>query len=175
MYLITYQSYLVLLCQRVKLVLMKFFLLSLIMMSKLLIPAAQTNLLSISICKVIEHFYVHYSNHIDIIDFDGTQGHLINEVIKNTQSSISVKLFKVNSPQKWTKPLQTQSILFFETFESLNNFNNFDLVRIDFLYPLRLLVYCVNLTAAKLSKLTTKLVIPPYYYFIILNQNNQKI
>ena len=54
-------------------------------------------------------------------------------------------------------------------------FNYQDLVKIEYIYPLRLLVYCVNLTLTDISRLETKLVIPPYYYFIVIDQIDNKI
>lgn len=95
--------------------------------------------------------------------------------MKNIQSSVTVKLQKTNGPQKWTKILQKQSILLFKDFESLNYFNFLDLVRVEYLYPLRLLIYCINLTIADILSLETKLISPPYYYFIIFDKIDGKI
>ena len=115
---------------------MKLFLIILALQSQLLASASITTFLSHSICKVIEHFYIKFTNNIDIIDFDGTQGELITEVVQNIQDSITVQLFKVENQYKWTQKLQRQSILFFKNFNSLKYFNGRDLVQIDYMYPL---------------------------------------
>ena len=58
--------------------------------SQLFALAHVTKFLSHSICKIIENFYISYSNNIDIIDFDGTQGELINDIVERIENSITV-------------------------------------------------------------------------------------
>ena len=129
--------------------------------------AANTTLISLSICDAIEKFYTKYSRNVDIIDYSGSQSELVGKIMENLNNSMTVTVHKRQSLRKWRSRLRSQSVLIFDNFQSLNDFNRADPIRINFINPVRLLVYCKNATKLEISKLKTNLVIPPYYYFIV--------
>ncbi|CAG9811245.1 unnamed protein product [Chironomus riparius] len=132
---------------------------------------ANTTLISQSICVAIEKFYSIYSRNVDIIDFNGSQSELIGEILQNLNNSMTVTVYKMNNSRK---VIESQTILLFDKFDSLNNFNMQDAIDIKFINPIRLLVYCVNSSELEISSLKTDLVTPPYYYFLIIG-NSSKI
>ncbi|KAL7013534.1 hypothetical protein ACKWTF_015450 [Chironomus riparius] len=132
---------------------------------------ANTTLISQSICDAIEKFYSIYSRNVDIIDFNGSQSELIGEILRNLNNSMTVTVYKMNNSRK---VIESQTILLFDKFDSLNNFNMQDAIDIKFINPIRLLVYCVNSSELEISSLKTDLVTPPYYYFLIIG-NSSKI
>lgn len=134
-----------------------------------------TSIISIAICEIIRNFYTKYSRNVDIIDFGGSQGELVEKIMKNLNNSMTVTLKKLHNSQVWTNRLKNQSILLFSNFEDFDNFNKKDLIELEYIYPIRFLVYCKNVEEFELSKLKTDLVIVPYYYFIIQDQINDKL
>lgn len=131
--------------------------------------------LSVAICEIIQNFYSKYSQSIDIIDFGGSQGELVDQIMKNLNNSMTVMVKKIKNLQNLTEKLQNQSILLFEKFSDLAKFNGKNLMEIKFINPIRFLVYCQNATDFDILSLRTDLVIPPYYYFIIINEHNKMI
>ena len=65
--------------------------------------------------------------------------------------------------------------MIFNYFSDLNEFNEKDLIDIKYINPIRILVYCQNITDLDLRDLRTNLKIPPFYYFLILNQNDKSL
>ena len=127
--------------------------------------------LSISICELIDNFYSKYSQNVDIIDFGGGQGELVDKIIENVNNSMTMTVQKIVNPKKWSKKLKNQSILLFNSFMDLMEFNEKDLMEMRFINPIRFLVYCQNASYLSISSLKTDLVIPPYYYFIIFDND----
>ncbi|CAG9811075.1 unnamed protein product [Chironomus riparius] len=139
-----------------------------------LTTSQDTTILSIAIGEIIEEFYSKYSKNVDIIDFRGLQGDLIGKIMKKSNNSLTLTLAKVNNPLKFTKKLESQSILLFNHILDLNLFNKKDLIRLRYINPIRFLVYCQNATKQMLTILKTNLVIPPHFYFIIFDNSDQK-
>ena len=140
-------------------------------------PAKSQNIstLSISICEIIEQFYTKYSRNVDIIDFGGAQGELVTKIMENLNNSMTVTVQKTRNPQMWTKRLQNQSILLFENFLDLLNFNTNVLMEMQYTNPIRILVYCYDATEFILSKLKTDLLLASYFYFIIFDEYDTKL
>lgn len=95
-----------------------------------------SSVLSITICEIIRNFYTKYSRNVDIIDFGGSHSELISKIMENLNNSMTLTLNKSKEPQKWTIKLKDQSILLFNNFKDFDNFNNKDLIEIEFLNPI---------------------------------------
>lgn len=135
--------------------------------STALIPA-----LTSAMVEILENFYSKYSRNLTIIDFGG-QKDLVNSIAMNLNYSVPISL--MTGDENWTKDIINQAVLLFDNFKDLNRFNKKDLFHLDFLNPIRLLVYCENCRAKDLSRLDTVLVIPPYYYFVVVHKARKKI
>jgi hypothetical protein len=133
------------------------------------------SLISISICKIIDDFYTKYSRNVDIIDFGGFQGELVDKIMENLNDSMTVTIKRSKDPQNWYQKLQNQSILLFSDFQDLVDFNLKDLMDMQFINPIRFTIYCQNATRFNISELKTDLVIPPYYYFIIYAPDDKQL
>ena len=154
----------------------KFYFLTIsILLHTKLVNTQNISALSISICEIIEQFYTKYSRNVDIIDFGGSQGELVTKIMENLNNSMTVTVQQMRNTQKWTKKLKDQSILLFHFFRDLQDFNIKDLMEMQYISPIRFLVYCQNVTEWMLSRLKTNLVIPPYYYFILFDKNDKKL
>lgn len=87
-----------------------------IVMSATIAFAVNLNELSYSIYETIENFYSKYSRFVDVIDIDGTNGEIANEIMKRLNNSISVTF---RSTLKWVPRVENQAILLFGSFYSL--------------------------------------------------------
>ncbi|KAL7011710.1 hypothetical protein ACKWTF_014395 [Chironomus riparius] len=117
------------------------------------------SVVGISICQIIEEFYTKYSKNIEIIDFGGFQGQLIEKIMENLNNSITVTSHKVDEPSMWIHKLSMQSILLFYDFQDLFDFNLKDLVQMQFNNPIRFTIYCQNASEFYYSRLKTDFVI----------------
>ena len=140
-----------------------------------LINSQNVSLISTSICEIIEQFYTKYSRNIEIIDFSRSQGQLVTEITQNLNNLISVTVQKADDLQNWDETVTKQSILLFENFWDLNTYNEKDLFKVENLRPLKILVYCQNITEWDLVDLKTDLLIPHYFYFLISSENDQNL
>jgi len=133
------------------------------------------SLISFSVCEIIKEFYTKYSRNVDIIDFGGSQGKLIGKIMENLNNSMTVTVRNTKEPKNWNQKLENQTILLFDKFQDLVDFNLNGLMMMKFINPIRFTIYCKNATKFDISKLKTDLVIPPYYYFIILDTKDMQL
>jgi hypothetical protein len=133
------------------------------------------SLISISICGIIEEFYTKYSRNVDIIDFGSSQSELVDKIMENLNDSMTVTIKRIQHPQNYTKKLVNQSILLFSNFQDFDDFNQKDLMEMQYINPIRFTIYCQNATSFEIANLMTDLVIPPYYYFIIFDSDDKQL
>lgn len=136
--------------------------------------SAVPSLLIHSICDIIEKFYSKYARDVDIVDYGGAQGDLVDGIMKNLNDSMTVNLKRIYGMSR-QKEVSNQSILLFSNFKDLYYYNEKVSFSIGFIKLIRILVYCVNVTLSEISMLRTDLVIPPYYYFLVTGSNRTKI
>ena len=134
-----------------------FFLINLFLFLTKLINSQNVSLISTSICEIIEQFFTKHSRNVEIIDFSRSQGQLVTEITQNLNNLITVTVQKFESIHFLPKSITIQSILLFENFWDLNEFNEKNLFKDENLSPIRILVYC-NITLWDLVDLNTNLI-----------------
>ena len=128
------------------------------------------SVISIGICEIIENFYTKYSRNLDIIDFGGTNDELIGQIMKNVNSSMAITIQTRINWKKCNKKIENQSILLFESFKNLSYFTDRDLMFMQYLNPIRLIVYYPNADVYDIFTLRTDTWILHYFYFIATSQ-----